>query len=184
MIITISGTAGSGKSTVGKLLAKKLGYRHYSNGDFMREMAEKRKISLLELSRLAEKDQSIDKEIDQRQIHLGKTKDNFVIDSRLGFHFIQNSVKIFLDADIEERARRILADKARKEQNIDLKTTKQNIEAREKSEKKRYKKYYGLNPYDKKYYDLVIDTGNLTPEQAASTVLRFIKTGIKTKKSR
>ena len=91
MIITISGIAGSGKSTVAKLLAKKLNYKHYSIGDFMREIAKQRKTTLLELSKEAEKDSSIDKELDQKQIELGKTQDNFVIDSRLGFHFIKNS---------------------------------------------------------------------------------------------
>ena len=87
MIITISGIAGSGKSTVAKLLAKKLNYKHYSIGDFMRQIAKERKLTLLELSKQAEKDNSIDKELDKKQIELGKTKDNFVIDSRLGFHF-------------------------------------------------------------------------------------------------
>ncbi len=74
MIITISGIAGSGKSTVAKLLAKRLGYRHYSIGDFMREMAKERKVSLLELSKEAEKGHSIDKELDEKQRELGKKK--------------------------------------------------------------------------------------------------------------
>jgi len=138
-IITINGTAGSGKSTVAKLLAKKLDYKHYSMGDFQREIAEEKGISLLELGKLEEKDKSIDEEVDQMQIDLGRKEDNFVIDSRLGFHFIPNSIKIFLDADFEERAKRILADTIRKEHNVNLKTTKQNIKTREASEKKRYK---------------------------------------------
>ncbi len=60
MIITISGKAGSGKSTIAKQLAKKLGLKHYSTGDFMRQMAKDKGVSLLELSRIAEKDKSID----------------------------------------------------------------------------------------------------------------------------
>ena len=35
MIIAISGKAGSGKSTIAKLVAKKLGLKHFSSGDFM-----------------------------------------------------------------------------------------------------------------------------------------------------
>ena len=50
MVITISGEPGAGKSTTAKLLAKKLSCKHYSTGDFMRDMAEERKISLLELT--------------------------------------------------------------------------------------------------------------------------------------
>jgi len=33
MIITIAGEGGSGKSTVARILAKKLDYKHYSTGD-------------------------------------------------------------------------------------------------------------------------------------------------------
>lgn len=175
MIITISGASGSGKSTVAKLLAKKLNYKHYSIGDFMREIAEKRGISLLELSKLAETDKSIDKELDQRQIDLGKTEDNFVIDARLGYHFIPNSKKIFLDADLKESAKRILADKGRKEKNVNLQNTTENIQKRQASEQKRYKEYYNLDIYDKTNYDLIIDTTKLTPEQVVDKILEYIK---------
>ena len=53
MIITISGKAGSGKSTVAKSISQKLNLRHYSIGDLMRAMAREKKISLLELNKLA-----------------------------------------------------------------------------------------------------------------------------------
>ena len=41
-IITISGMLGSGKSTVAKLLAQKLGYEYYSTGNAQREIAKKK----------------------------------------------------------------------------------------------------------------------------------------------
>ncbi|MCH9028900.1 MAG: nucleoside monophosphate kinase, partial [Bacteroidetes bacterium] len=66
MIITISGKAGSGKSTVAKELARKLELKHYSIGDLMRQMAKEKNISLTELGKLAEKDDSIDKELDKK----------------------------------------------------------------------------------------------------------------------
>ena len=66
MIITISGKAGSGKSTVAKEIARKLELKHYSIGDLMRQMAKEKNISLSELGELAEKDDSIDKELDKK----------------------------------------------------------------------------------------------------------------------
>src|SRR3989338_7586745 len=102
MIITIAGTPGAGKSSVAKLVAKKLKLKHYSTGDYMRQIALKRNISLMELSKIAEKDKTIDKELDNWQIKSGKTKDNFVIDSRLGFYFIPHSIKVLLLADFDE----------------------------------------------------------------------------------
>ena len=138
MIITISGTAGSGKSTIGKLLAKKLNLKHYSTGDFMRKIAKKRNISLIELSELAEADLSIDQEIDNFSKDLAK-QDNFIIDSRLAYHFIPNSIKIFLDANLGIRAQRISKDK-RTDEPQDLQKLKKEIQQREKSEKKRFHK--------------------------------------------
>ena len=47
MIITISGKAGSGKSTVAKELAKQLNLQHFSIGDIMRKMAKEKNISVM-----------------------------------------------------------------------------------------------------------------------------------------
>ncbi|MEM4259591.1 MAG: nucleoside monophosphate kinase [Candidatus Pacearchaeota archaeon] len=174
MIITIGGKPGTGKSTIAKILAKKLNFKHYSTGDFCRKIAEEKGITLLELSEIAEKDRAIDKELDIRQIELGKKEDNFVIDSRLGFYFIPHSKKIFLDADIETRARRILDDKQRNEKNKTLEQTKKNIKKREASEIKRYKNYYNINPYELKNYNIVIDTTNETAEEIANKIVSML----------
>lgn len=176
MIVTISGKPGSGKSTVAKMLADKLKYKHYSIGDFMGEIALQRKISLLELSALAEKDSSIDKLLDKRQIDLGKNEDNFVIDSRLGFHFIPNSIKIFLDVSLLEGAKRIYNTKrADEKENTSLKNTTTSIKKRIHSECQRYKEYYGINHCDKKNYDIVINTTHITPQQAVNRILDKIR---------
>ncbi len=176
MKITISGRAGSGKSTVAKIIIKQLGLAHYSMGELMRELATERGMSLLELSREAEKDPSIDREIDRRTEELGKTKDNFIIDSRLAFHFIADSIKIFLDVELKEAARRIFNDlRPNEKENISKEETEKNILRRENSEKQRYKKYYNLDPYDKKYYDIIIDTTRISPAAVAENIITFIK---------
>jgi cytidylate kinase len=174
MIIALGGKAGSGKSVVAKLLAKKLKFKHYSMGDLQREIAEQRNISIFELSKLEEKNPQIDKEVDNLQINLGKREDNFIIDSRLGFHFIPKAKKIFLDCDFEVRAKRILNDRARKEDNKNLEKAKDNIKVREKSEILRYKKYYNVNPYDKKKYEFVLDTTNSNPEAIVDKIISML----------
>ena len=176
MRITISGKAGSGKSTVAKLLSKKLNLRHYSIGDLMRVMATERGISLLELNKLAEKDKSIDFELDNRLKELGKKKDNFVVDGRLTAFFIPNAeIKVFLDADDEVRAERILKDKRQHEKSKNLKDAINNIKKREESEKKRYQKYYGVDYLNKKLYNYVIDTTKLNPNQVVERISGFVK---------
>lgn len=175
MIITISGIAGSGKSTAAKLLAKKLGYKHYSIGDFMRETAKERNLTLLELSRQAETDRTIDIELDKKQIELGKKEDNFVIDSRLGFHFIPKSIKVFLEVDIKEAARRILKEKREHEQYKDIQESIEKIKSRINSENKRYKEYYNIAYHKKDSYDIMIDTTNKTPEEVVEKIIKEIE---------
>lgn len=172
MIVTLSGKAGSGKSTVAKLLAKKLKLEHYSIGDLMRDMARERKISLLELSKRAEKDKSIDTELDKKQIELGK-KDNFVIDSRLAAFFIpQADFKVFLDCDDKVRAERIMKDNREIEKSKDAHEMIKGIKRREESERKRYKKYYNVDCYDKGLYDLVVDTSRVSVEGVVGEIMK------------
>ena len=162
MIITISGMPGSGKSTVAGIIAKKLGIKHHSAGDFRRKKA-------------GEKEASTDSEADEWQKKLGESKDSFVIDGRLSYHFIPKSKKIFLKTSAEEGAKRILKDTARKEQYKSIEEAKQKIGERIKSDTKRYRKYYGINPYNEENYDLVIDTTSITAPEAAREILDFLK---------
>ena len=176
MIITISGKAGSGKSTIAKLLAKKLKLKHYSIGDLMRQIAKKKNISLLELSKSAEKNKSIDKELDKKQIGLSK-EDNFVIDGRLTAFFIPNAdFKIFLDCKDNVRAERILKDKRAAEKSRDISETIKKIKKREESERKRYKEYYNVDYYNKKLYDYIIDTTNLSINEVLNKIIKKQKT--------
>lgn len=146
----------------------------------MREMAKERNLLLEDLGKIAEGDRSIDAALDKRQIELGKNEDNFVIDGRLSFHFIPQSVKIFLDAELSTRALRIWEDikvkNLRKEEQAEtIREIVDKIKKREKSEKNRYQKYYRIDPYDEKHYDLVLDTTDITAEEAADKIIEFVK---------
>jgi cytidylate kinase len=174
MIITISGMPGSGKSTVAKLIASKLGMKYYSVGDFMREIAVQRNMSLIDLSKLAETDRRIDEQLDDRQIRM-RTEDNFVIDSRLGFHFMPNSTKIFLKVDIKNEAKRIFSQKRKEEHADTLEEIESMIKRRIQSEKLRYNQYYNIDIYDMANYDLVIDTSNISAEQVADKIVKKIR---------
>ena len=176
MRITISGKAGSGKSTVANLLSKKLKLNHYSIGDLMRAMASEKDMTLLELNKLAEKNKSIDFELDNKLKELGKTKDNFVVDGRLTAFFIPNAeVRVFLKTDDKVRAKRIMNDKRQQEKNKSLKEAINNIKKREESETKRYKKYYVVNYTNKKLYNFIIDTTKLSPQQVVEKIIKFVR---------
>jgi len=176
MIITISGKAGSGKSTVAKLLSEKLKLRRYSIGDLMRAMASDRGTGLLELNKLAEKDKSIDFELDERLKELGRAKNNFVVDGRLTAFFIPTAqVRVFLDTDDKVRAERIMKDKREQEKSKSVNEMIKKIRDREESEKKRYRQYYGVNYLDKKLYNLFVDTTELNPDEVVEKIIKFVK---------
>jgi cytidylate kinase len=178
-IITIAGKLGSGKSSTAKKVAEILGYEHKSTGDFMRQIADRRGVSLLELNKIAETDLSVDKELDDRNIEVGKMN-NIVLDSRLGFYFISDSFKVFLELDPEIASERILKDKEsnsnRNKETIEQFNTKESIADKIKqrllSERKRYKDLYNIeNHTDHSNFDLVIDTEKIPLEEVSKKVI-------------
>jgi predicted cytidylate kinase len=176
MIITISGHPGSGKSTVAKLLAKKLGFKHYSAGEFMRAMAAERGTTLEELTKVALKDRSIDDEIDRRTVELAKKEDNFVIDSRLGWKFIPGAVKILLTINPEVAAKRVFAQmRPDEKENTTLEATSKNQEKRLSAEIERYSKLYNVDYTDPKNHDFAVDTSVLTPDEIIAKIMEFLE---------
>jgi CMP/dCMP kinase len=176
VIITISGTPGSGKTTLGKMLARELGYEFISIGDIVGTIAKERGMDLHELQAHQETDKSIDVEIDEYQRKLGKEKDNFVIDSRLGFHFIPGSIKILVVADAKVGAQRIFNDPRHDEKKaIDLNEQMEFIERRMKSDKLRYKKFYNIDPNNPRLFDFVMDTSKQQkPQDGLVTLLAYL----------
>jgi len=175
MIITIAGMPGSGKSTLAREIAKYLKMKHYSMGDLQRQFAKERRMTITELGIAEEKDPSLDNEIDSRQKELGEKNDDFVIDSRLGFHFIPHSFKIFLKVDMDVAARRIFIQKRAEEKEVSLTEVKRKLLERIASEKKRYKAYYGIDHYALSNYDCVIDTTSLKVANCVKVLLTAIE---------
>ena len=174
MIITISGTAGSGKSTLAKLLANKLGYKHYSMGDFQRVIAKEKGISITELGELEKKDDAIDRMVDEKQKKLGQLEDNFVIDAWLSPLFIPHSFKVFLDADLKTRAKRI-AKKRQAESYDKIEDAMNAIQQREKTNRERWLRYYKYDFKDKNNYDLIVDSSDKSINVTLNLVFNKVK---------
>ena len=184
-IITITGTLGSGKSSTSDLVAKKLDFKRFSSGDLMRKTALESGISLNELSAKAERNIEIDKKIDDEVKKVGAL-DKIVLDSRLAFHWIPNSFKVYLDLPPEIAQERILNNpkenilRRESENSLTIEEIYKKIISRRESEIKRYKELYGIDNYtDKKHYDLVIDTNKNNLEQVVDIIVSEYKKWIK-----
>ena len=177
MIITISGMPGSGKSTVANVFAARLELKQYSAGDMRGKMALDRGMTIDELNKLGEKESFTDHDVDEYQKKLGQREDNFVIDARLGFHFIPQSYKVFLTVDEKVAAERIFKAPKRPDEPVykSVDDVRKAVRARIESDTLRYKKYYGINYTDRKQYDLVIDTTSFSPEQVADMIIAELK---------
>jgi len=168
MIITLNGIPGSGKSAVGKRVAEKLHYEFMSMGMLRRKMAEDLGITLEELNRRGEENPASDRIVDEYQEKLGRERDNLIIDGKTSWYFIPHSVKVFLTADYETCAKRIMRDDRKVEQFRSIDEAVTSIKNRMMED-----------AYDHGHYDLVVDTSHLTIDEVVQKVFDFITASAK-----
>ena len=180
-IITISGLPGSGKSSTADKVAKALNYSRFSSGDFMRKIAIEKNITLNQLSKIAENDNGeIDNQIDNEVSKLNETQ-KIVVDSRLAFHFLKNSFKVFLDLNPEISKDRVIENLKSNPLRLESEGLTRPEEVYEKiierlnSEKKRYRELYNLDYTNKENFDLVVDTERNDLGQVVEIILNEYK---------
>ena len=170
--ITITGELGSGKSTVGKIIANLECIDYYSTGEILRKIASNMNKSILEMNKYAEENKSIDDEIDGFTINLGKSNASFVMDSRMAWYFIPNSFKVMLIVDSKSAALRIIGQADRtSESYVDVDAAVNDLMQRKESERKRFVELYSVDYTDKRNFDLILDTTISTPESLAAFII-------------
>ena len=171
LVIAISGLPGSGKTSLARRLAEKLGLRYLSLGEIFRRLARERKLTLEELSRIAEEDASIDKAIDDKAIEEA-SKGCVVVDGHISAWTLENTahLKVLVMAPINVRAERI----ARRDgKSIEEALTE--IRVREESESRRFMKFYGINIFDLSIFDLIVNSEKFSEEEVFEIVMTAVK---------
>ena len=170
--ITITGQLGSGKSTVSKMLSTRLGWLYYSTGMAQRVIAQNRGITTIELNRLAITDPSIDHEIDSVFKNPPWGKNPCVVDSRLAFYFLPQSLKVCLHVSPHVAAERVLAEKGRiSESYSNVREAESYLKKRMELEQAHFMKNYHLDITNLRQFDLVIDTTCLTPDMVCEKIM-------------
>lgn len=168
--ISLAGDLGSGKTTVGTLLAERFSAEKYSTGTIQRQIALGMGMTTLELNRYAETHPEIDRRIDDGLRALEREERDLVIDSRLAWHFVPSSFKVYMLADPFVAAARILAAERESERFASVEEAVRAIRARRESEIVRYRELYGVNIRDLSQYDYVVDTSFVPPETVAAHI--------------
>jgi len=143
LVITVAGRHGSGRTTQAKQLAEAFGLRYVSAGTIFRERARELGVSLEEMNRLAASDPGFDNWLDAR------TRE-------------ESDLTIFVNCPFHERVRRIAEREGRSLEEVEEETRR-----REELEEARYKEFYGVDLSDLSVYDVVLNTGLFTAQEAA-----------------
>lgn len=173
-IITISGKPGSGKSSTADKVAEMLSYTRHSSGDMVRTVLAKKGLTLEKYNAQAEIDHDLDDLVDAKLRGLRDQAD-IVVDSRLGFYWIPESFKVYLDLDLSVATARIYKDTVSNshrtgEDAESLSEVAKMVEKRVSAERSRFKSMYNVDPYNLSHFDLIIDTSRHSPQTVALTV--------------
>lgn len=130
-------------------------------------------MSLKEFSDLAEKNEEIDKNLDERTIE--RAEKGKILEGRLTGHLLnmseKNAFKVWIEASLDVRVKRI----ADREGIDDLEELKEQVVKRERSEKTRYRSYYDIDLLETSFYDLVINSEKNKPDDIVDKVVEEVE---------
>lgn len=172
VVVTVSGPPGAGTSTVARLLADRLGVELVSTGEIFRRMAKEHGMTLEEFGDHVDDHPEIDRELDDRQLARAREGD-VVLEGRLSGLMVQDlpgALTVYLECPARVRAARV----ARRE-GLPEDEAFEAIWEREGQEKARYLRVYGVDPDDPDAYDLVLDSGEMEPEELVEEVLAALR---------
>lgn len=181
MIITINGLPGAGKTSVAKELAERLGFGYVSVGEIRGQMAIEKGITIDELNALGTES---DRLADARQIEIGKSGKDMIVEGRVSWHLIPDSFKILVVVAPQEGARRIFEEQQqdmslradeRKYASVD--DAQKSIANRVESDRVRLGKLYGIDNFiAPENFDFVLDTtGSSGPKENADKIMAAMR---------
>jgi radical S-adenosyl methionine domain-containing protein 2 len=167
MKITLSGLAGSGKTTLGKMLACELNAEFVSVGEFTRKFAMNEfQMDINEFQEYCREHPEMDEKIDKEIINYCNGKEDLIIDYRLGAKFITDAMHIFLHVSPEEAFRRITHGN-----RVNEKISFEDINKRNDQMRTRFISQYSFDFTDPDNFHLILDTERSTTEEMVQFIV-------------
>jgi cytidylate kinase len=177
MIVVIDGPTGSGKSTIGKYLAKKFKLRFISAGEIFRKMADENGYDsedpkqFQRWHKITEADLEFDRKLDERMAAEAK-KGNCIVQGRIAAFFVENyDIAFFIKVDS-----RVAALRVGQRDRQPLKEAMRTNRNRDESNRKRYKELYDINYLsDMSPYNFVVDTSHFTIREECDVIEMIVR---------
>ena len=171
-VIVLSERSGSGFSTVGRLLAKRMGLDFFDVGAYQKSFGKGKETQRsVDVWKSMWYKKSVNEDTEKLQQEKA-AHGNIVIASKLGVAMIEKAdLKVFLTAPKEIRAQRYA-----QRDNIPLVEAMKELDEKESLERESWKTMYGIDYLDQeKEADIVIDTSSLTPETIVDKIIVALK---------
>ena len=180
--ITISGRIASGSTTLANNLANHLGWKHVEGGDiFWEQVRSKLSLDSKDTNRRPDAE---DKKFDEALKKMLKDEEHLIIETKLGGFNAQGIDKVFKilvvceDANGED-SMDIRIDRFINREKSSVNEAKEEVIEREKNDVEKWRRIYAENDqdwfyWDKRYYDLIVNTYSSNKEESLSTVLSAI----------
>jgi len=176
MIITVSGLAGTGTTSVSRKLKEKLGYEYIYAGKIFRDEAEKLGMEIGEFANHLMDNPDMDKAIDHKMVEFAKAHPNCILEGRLSAWMMEkyeiDALKILLIAPKKVSAARVAG-----RDNMSLKEAMKKVSDRDSIDRERYKKLYEIDIHDDSIYDFEFDTSEFSVDEEVEIILQIIKDG-------
>ncbi len=170
--IAISGDIGTGKSTLARLLSEKLDWEYISAGNYFRDWYKSQGMDVSKVYGIPEdEDRKMEADFKKDMAE----KEGVVFESRLAGWLAKDytqTLKVLCVVDPEEAYKRVAG-----------RDSVSKIEAKALSQKRakdlvdKFNNLYAVSDFlDEKYFDIVIDTTNLSPDKVLEKVLDKLNT--------
>jgi CMP/dCMP kinase len=174
ILISVAGHVGSGKSVVCDRLRQATGLDVLSTGAILRRIAAERGMSPLQMNDYMRMDRAVDDEIDSYLTRLRDEETSILLDSRMAWHFLPNSLKVYLIVDPYVAAKRIFEAGRAEERYASFEEALAANVQRQNYEKERFNTLYQVTCDNWRNYDLVLDTTTADPQAVADTILAAV----------